>query len=57
MKPLGLPIGSVRAILALALTGAVIGLAFLGRVDAKDLIILATMALAFYFVGRSGASG
>jgi hypothetical protein len=51
MKPLGLPTGSVRAILAIALVAAVIGLAYLQRPD-KDVVTLAAVAVTFYFASR-----
>jgi len=56
VRPLGLPRGSVRAILALGLVGDVIALSLVGLVDAKDVVALAGIALAFYFAGR-GADG
>lgn len=53
MKPLGLPLGSVRAILALMLVGGVVvGFALGLGVEAKDVVSLAGIALAFYFAGR-----
>ena len=54
MKPLGLPIGSVRAILAIALVGATIALAFLGRIDGKEIVTLAAVVVTFYFLTRDG---
>ena len=54
--PLGLPLGSVRAILAIALVAAVIALAFQGKPD-KDLVLMAGIVLAFYFAGRVPAAG
>lgn len=53
-KPLGLPIGSVRAILAIGLVGSIIGAVFLGMLEAKELVPLATLALGFYFITRDG---
>jgi hypothetical protein len=57
VRPLGLPVGSVRAILALALTAAVIGLAFLGRLDPAKVFDLAILALGFYFITRTPTTG
>lgn len=51
-KPLGMPIGSVRAILAIGLVAATIGLAFLGVVDGTKVADLAMVVAAFYFATR-----
>lgn len=55
MKPLGLPIGSVRAILAMALTAAVIYLGANGTLDPNKIFDLALLALGFYFITRDGS--
>lgn len=51
--PLWLPVGSIRAILAIALVASVIVLAFLGRLEARELLTLAAVAVTFYFADRS----
>jgi len=52
VKPLGLPTGSVRAVLALGLTAAAIALAFIGALDPGKVYDLAILAVGFYFVTR-----
>lgn len=54
LKPLWMPKGSVRSIIALALTAAVIGLAFM-RYDGplvNAIVQLATTVAVFYFTKR-----
>ena len=48
-QPLGLPEGSVRALLALGLVGVACYLAIVGTVSADAFLTLAAMAAAFYF--------
>ena len=57
-KPLGMPIGSVRALLALLLVGAVV-IGYLysvltgsSRPTDDQMVNLALVALAFYFAGK-----
>ena len=57
MKPLGLPAGSVRAILAILLVTAAIALAFIGLVDGKEIVTLAAVAVTFYFATRQPVNG
>lgn len=52
-EPLGMPTGSVRAVLALVLVVASVAGFLLGKIEADQFMQLATMALAFYFVVRS----
>lgn len=54
-QALGLPRGSIRAILALLLVVAVIAMAFLGRLDAKELLPLASVVVTAYFVQKAAA--
>lgn len=51
-EPLWMPRGSVRALLAIGLVGSVAGGFFMGMIEAKDLVQLAGIAVAFYFAGR-----
>ena len=52
--PLGLPPGSVRAILALAIVGAAIAGVFLLAAEAAGLLLgLAGVVTTFYFKARS----
>jgi len=53
MEKLELIRGLVRPIVALALILAVIGLACFGKVEAKEIVMLAGIAMAFYFSDRS----
>lgn len=58
-EALGLPRGSVRAVLAIMLVSAVIGLAFTGK-NAPGLDAMAAGAVAWYFAAKRndvGASG
>ena len=50
--PLGLPVGSVRAILALSLTGAAIAASFYPVMPAEYLWPAALTVNAFYFASR-----
>ena len=50
--PLGIPEGSVRAILALALTGTVIAMSAFGRSVPGELWQFAALALGAYFAQR-----
>lgn len=52
-QPLGMPIGSVRAILALALVGACVGLALAGVVSGDKIANLAELAVLFYFGSKA----
>lgn len=52
-QPLWLPQGSVRAILALVLVIAVVGLSFAALVDPEKLVELAVMVIAFYFGAKA----
>lgn len=56
-QPLWLPPGSVRAILALVLVLAVVALAFAGRIDAKEVLPLASLVVGAYFVAKAAATG
>jgi hypothetical protein len=51
-EPLGLPRGSVRAILAILLVGTVCALAIAGRIDEAAFMGLAGVALYAYFENR-----
>jgi hypothetical protein len=53
--PLGLPKGSVRALLAAALVGATIASAFVHVEIAVGLLTLATVVVKDYFEVRNGA--
>lgn len=53
-NPLWLPEGSVRAIMAIGLTGAVIALAVLGREPPDALTTVAGMVLGYYFGVKKG---
>ena len=53
--PLGLPTGSVRALLALGLVGALVLLVALG-IAPNGIETAAAGALGFYFGGRNGKS-
>ena len=56
-QPLWLPPGSVRAILALVLVLAVVALAFAGRIDAKEVLPLASLEVGAYFVQKAATTG
>lgn len=56
-QPLWLPPGSVRAILALVLVLAVVALAFAGRIDAKEILPLASLVVGAYFVQKAATTG
>lgn len=56
-QPLWLPAGSVRAILALLLVLAVIAMGFMGRIDAKELLPLASLVVGAYFVNKASQAG
>lgn len=51
-EALGLPKGSIRAILALALVGAVVGLAAFGVPIPEGLWSLAGAGIAYYFAQK-----
>lgn len=51
-EPLWMPRGSVRALLALGLVASACAGFFIGYIEAKDFMQLATAAVAFYFAGR-----
>lgn len=48
-QPLWLPRGSVRAILAIALTGVICGLAAVGTVSGDAFLAVQASVIAFYF--------
>lgn len=54
-EPLGLPRGSVRAILALMITGAVLALTVIRGAIPTDLVPLASVVVTYYFVTRDNA--
>lgn len=54
-EPLGLPHGSVRAILALMVVGATVGAYALSGQVAEGLIGIAGMVIGYYFGTRSGS--
>lgn len=56
MRPLGVPVGSVRALLALLVLGTVCGLAAFGRPVPDKMWGLTEIVFAVYFVARA-ASG
>lgn len=45
-------LNSASKIVFILMAVAVIGLTFLGKVDAKDFIMLASMAFSFYFASK-----
>lgn len=56
-EPLGLPKGSVRALLALGLVAAAIGGFAMKMIPGDQFVQLVTMAAAFYFLDkRNGES-
>ncbi len=55
--PLSLPQGSVRAILAIGLTGAAIAASFVEALPAEWLYPVAAMVNAFYFGSRPKSEG
>ena len=55
-QPLWLPVGSVRAIIALVIVAAVVVLAFAGRLDPKELLPLASLVVGAYFVQKAAAT-
>ena len=56
-EPLGIPRGSVRAILAILLVTAAICLALTGRLDGNQgFLALVVSAVSFYFAGRQSAA-
>ena len=54
-QPLGLPQGSVRALLALMITGAVLALTIVRGSIPTDLVPLASVVVTYYFVSRDNA--
>ena len=52
-EPLAIPKGSVRAILAILITGATIGMAFYDKDLFVQLIPLTALVIGFYFGRRS----
>lgn len=51
-EPLGLPPGSVRAILALGTVFSSIALLAIGKINMDQLLAITGVVLAFYFVER-----
>ena len=49
-EALGLPPGSVRAIIVLLIAGTVVFMAAVGKITADQFLPLATMAFGFYFL-------
>lgn len=54
-KPLGLPAGSVRALIALALVGATVASAFVHTEVAAGLLTLSTVVVKDYFEARKNS--
>jgi hypothetical protein len=52
--PLGLPDGSIRGLIALACTGAVLFLFITGQVVPDMLMTVASLVIGYYFGARSG---
>lgn len=53
-QPLWMPRGSVRAILALALVGALIALVLTGQAVNEGFAAIAASVVAYYFAGKNG---
>jgi len=54
-KPLGLPRGSIRAILALGIVGVGLGYVWVTREFPGELMVVMGTVIAFYFAMKSGA--
>lgn len=54
-EPLGLPRGSVRAILALMIVAATLGVTIIKGAIPTDMVPLASAVVMFYFVSRDAA--
>ena len=55
--PLGLPKGSVRALLAVSLVGASVYGFVAGQIAGDQFLQLVTMAAAFYFLDKRNGNG
>jgi len=53
-KPLYLPKGSVRAVIALAFTVTLCYLAMVGKIDSQRLIEIVMAIIGFYFGSKAG---
>lgn len=53
-KPLWMPKGSVRAIIALMFSGSVAYLGVAGKIQADRMVEIVMMILAFYFGAKAG---
>ena len=55
-EPLGLPKGSVRAILALGVIFSSVVLLALGKIDVEQFAALTGVIVAFYFIQKTAAA-
>jgi len=52
-EPLGLPKGSIRAIIAISIVGAAIYKLVIGDIDPEQFLLISSVVTGFYFASKS----